>query len=167
VREAETILFDIVDRMKEDPTFLLLLGPFLWRIVRDLRAGRHGLASSTIIVWWAVWWIGSQQSRWLYIPLVLLFIVSFSDEDILTSRGVWLGLILSVVLTSLSVFRANKMDFWKTRWETLRPQDQFLILSKDTIDEAGPTAIQDKEAAYATYEVAVTKPDGAWVLPAR
>jgi hypothetical protein len=147
--------------------FLLLLGPFLWRIVRDLRAGRHGLASSTIIVWWAVWWIGSQQSRWLYIPLVLLFIVSFSDEDILTSRGVWLGLILSVVLTSLSVFRANKMDFWKTRWETLRPQDQFLILSKDTIDEAGPTAIQDKEAAYATYEVAVTKPDGAWVLPAR
>lgn len=72
----------------------------------------------------------------------------------------WLAVSLSLVLTFLSVFRANQNDFGRSRWEVMRPQDQeFAVV--DQMAFLNP----DKEAAFATREVRVMPADNEWILP--
>jgi hypothetical protein len=146
--------------------FLIFLIPFLIRFGREVRARQILLSTALVVVWWVAWWMGSQQSRWLYIPLVFLFMTSLADEKVLYSRGIWMSLVLSVGLTFLSVLRGNWPDMGKSRWDVVRPQDQRLATLGETVKER-PVPVEDKDAAYAPYEVVVTSPERMWVLPPR
>lgn len=142
--------------------YLISLAPFLFFMVREVRRGHRPLAAFLAAWWWAVWWMGSQQSRWLYIPLVLMFIFVFSFEAVTGSRAVWASLIVALAITSVSVVRSHKADFGQSRWNVLRPIDKELAALTPA---DGPVALTDKDAAFARVEVVVTQPSGGWILP--
>jgi len=55
--------------------FLLMVGPFLFLYGQRIVKKRFSICGTYLVLNWLSWWFGSQQSRFLYIPLILMFIL--------------------------------------------------------------------------------------------
>lgn len=107
--------------------YLLFFGPFLVLFISSLRQKVLPLLSLWVVVSWAIWWLGSQQTRFLFVPLILMYLAVVLS--IRVPSRVLLGVMLgAILLVSVSVYRANKQDLGHWGEEVLRQQDRELVL---------------------------------------
>ncbi len=143
--------------------YLLVLLPFIFAFAEDLKNRKINLALWFCFWYWVFWWLGSQQSRFLYIPLVIMFIVVLSDQRFLC-RSMLLGLLISLVLCCLSIVRAHKADFLREPEDVLRGRDKTLIEMSTTVDRGKPAIIDFEDAAFADFAVDIVQPGSIFIL---
>jgi hypothetical protein len=142
--------------------YLLLLGPFVWSIIDNLKKKKVSLIHLGVLVSWGLWWFGSQQSRFLYIPLLLMVIAVLIDGRFV-KKTFLACLILALFITAVSVFRAHKRDLFANTQEVLRPYDKELIGMSENADRSRLTEVKLLDAAYADFPIKVIQPS-AFVL---
>lgn len=139
--------------------YLLFLGPFLYYLIGAFRKRVFPVLPVYVVLFWGSWWFGSQQSRFLYIPIFLIMIVTLARLKRVS--GVFLGaVVLAVGLNALSVYRAHKADFGKTRYEALRQKDKDIFQqSKEYFDwdEKGVVELDFRDVPTAGFPVKATK----------
>jgi len=139
--------------------YLLFLGPFFHKFADSLRKKEFPVILLAIIAYWVTWWFGSQQTRFLYIPLVLMFISVI--VWIKTPSRVLMGMILlALFINAVSITRAHKNDWGKSGEEVLRKKDLSIVwLSRNYIKEGRTDLVRldEHELAYAQFPVIVTK----------
>lgn len=144
---------------------LLFLGPFAFLVARSLASRRLPLLAAAAILFWSVWWAGSQQARWLYWPLCIVFVLVSADSSFAANRALRCGLTLSLFLTLVSIGRSHRPDFWKGSVASLRDSDRRLREAGRRPENRDGLVWANKEIAYAEAPVTVLANDPAWVLP--
>lgn len=145
--------------------YLLCLGPFLWLWLRSLMEKRIALIPLFIILFWASWWFGSQQTRFLYVPLLLIYILvlsKFSKSWVLLS-----AVILALAFNCLSVVRAHKADWGKPRIEVVRPDDAAMVeLSRSyvTAGRRDKVTLETSEITFARFPAFVAKEQFPFII---
>lgn len=143
--------------------YLLFLGPFLFYFFSSLRQKILPLLSLWVIVSWGIWWLGTQQTRFLFVPLILMYLIVASS--IRVPSRVLLGVMLgAILLVSVSVYRANKQDLGCWGDSVLRQQDKELILLGRDQQPASKITLPFFDVAYATFPVEVVDNDSLFVL---
>jgi len=136
--------------------YLLFLVPFLCFTTRALRLKKFPLLAFFAIIYWSAWWFGSQQSRFLYIPLLLIFITTSAHirpEKIFLS-----ALLLSLFLNGASIFRAHHNEFSLKAMQVLRAEDIEILKMSVEYHKQGRrdiVTINRIEATYADFPVKV------------
>lgn len=140
-------------------TYLVVLGPFVFLMVRSFKERKIALVPWLVVIFWMVWFAGSQQTRWLYIPVGWMFIVVAAH--IVKPSRILLGVVvIALGLNVLSLFRAYRSDFKKSRQDVLREKDKAL---RDSFDryvrekEQGYVVLEDAEVAFARFPVMIHK----------
>lgn len=144
--------------------YLLFLGPFMLSFFTSLRQKILPLLSLWVVVSWGIWWLGSQQTRFLYAPLILMYLAVV--PSIRVPSRVLLGVMLgAILLVSASVYRANKQDLGRWGETVLRPQDKELVqFGKFEQATRGGITLPFFDVAYATFPVEVVDIDSRFVL---
>ncbi|MBU4334550.1 MAG: hypothetical protein KKD07_08930 [Candidatus Omnitrophica bacterium] len=135
--------------------YLLCLGPFILLFFENIKKKKIDLMVIFIILYWGLWWLGSQQTRFLYVPIIAMYLVVLSKKRFLT-KVFSAGMIISLILVSLSIFRAHKSEFWKEHTEVLRLRDKKLIEMSKTVDRDQMTKLDFEDAAFADFPIFVT-----------
>jgi len=139
--------------------YLLILGPFAAMFFYSLKEHKFAIIPFFIIMYWCSWWFGSQQARFLYIPILLMIICVLSQ--IKSPTRVLMGaIVVALTLNTLSVVRANKRDWGKAPIEVLRAKDRGLLkINQQYIEQnqSGKIDLEFHDAAYAQFPVRVTK----------
>ena len=144
--------------------FLLLAAPFLYLFGHSLARRRIPLLAGLAILLWGMWWMGSQQSRWLYFPLILIILTTTTHPLAQENRALQVGLWIALPLVLLSIFRASAPDLKIWPQAALRLQDRDLLNRSRQWHQLIPMPVQDKEVAYAEVPVVVVQGAAAWVL---
>jgi len=135
--------------------YLLCFGPFVYLLFDSLKKKRIELCSILIFVYWVLWWMGSQQTRFLYIPIICMYMLVISQKKFLT--GVFqIGILISLLLISISVFRAHKGDLGKSKYEVLRQKDRDLLAMAKDVDRSKSTKLSFEDAAFANFPIVAT-----------
>ncbi len=143
--------------------YLLFLGPFLFYFFSSLRQKILPLLSLWVIVSWGIWWFGSQQTRYLYVPLILMYLAVV--PSIRVPSRVLLGVMLgAILLVTVSVYRANKQDLGRWGETVLRQQDKELILLGRIQQSASRVTLPFYDVAYATFPVKAVDNESVFVL---
>jgi hypothetical protein len=146
--------------------YLIFLGPFLYLLYAALRKKEFPILPLVSVAYWLLWWFGSQQSRFLYVP-VLLMLIAVVSEVRLHTKVFMAAVFLSLVITGLAVLRANKNDFGLRSDEVLRQKDKRLVeMSRDYLasGRSDIVSLDYYDVAYACFPVKVTAGEIAWVL---
>lgn len=139
--------------------YLLFLGPFLYQLGASLKKKELAIIPWLIAGYWTTWWFGSQQTRFLYIPLVLMFISVIVWMQA-PSKILMAMLLLALSFNTISMVRAHKDDWGLSPQEVLRKKDLALVLlSQAYIKEARTDFVwlDEYELAYAQFPVIATK----------
>jgi hypothetical protein len=107
-------------------TYLLLIGPFLFFLVKDILQRKFPSLSVLVAVIWGLWWFTAQQSRFLFLPLLIIFIVTIARLEKI-SRGLFPCILISLLLEVLSLWGAHKSDMGRWGVDDLRGQDKRLL----------------------------------------
>ncbi len=143
--------------------YLLFLGPFLFLFLSSLRQKILSLLSLWIVISWGIWWFGTQQTRFLFIPLILMYLVV--ALSIKAPSRVLLGVMLgAILLVSVSVYGANKQDLGHWGEGVLRQQDKELVILGKIKPSAEVTTLSFCDVAYASFPVKVVGNDSVFVL---
>ncbi len=146
--------------------YLLCLGPFIWYLARNFSRQQIALSALFILIFWASWWFGSQQSRFLFVPLLVMYILVLAEVRI---TPILMGLILSALfLTTFSVIRAHRPDWGKSREEVLRPHDrEMLDMNREYINSGRHDRLfmQNSDIGYAQFPVRVTEEKLPFIIP--
>ena len=143
--------------------YLLFLGPFLFLFFYSLRQKILPFLSLWVVVSWGIWWLGSQQTRYLYVPLILMYLAVV--PSIRVPSRVLLGVMLgAILLVTVSVYRANKQDLGCWGEAVLRQQDKELIRLGRVQQSASRVTLPFYDVAYATFPVEVVDNDSLFVL---
>ncbi len=146
--------------------YLVFLLPFLTFFAQSLRKKELPILAIFTIMYWVSWWFGSQQARFLYIPLILIYIITIpklkNNSFILLSVCV-----LSLMFSSISVLRAHKADFQKTAYEVLDPNylkhiklsKSYLVLQRNDV-----VSLKEHEVAFAQFPVRVEQEKYPFVI---
>ena len=140
-------------------TYLLVLGPFIFFTVQAFRQRQVPLLPLLTMVLWGLWWLGSQQSRWLFVPLLLMFVLTAVRLE-RPSKILWLTVILALVTNGASVVRSHRANFGKTPAAVLRAPDRKLVdLSVAYIRDgrSDMVEVEEYEVAFAQFPVVVRK----------
>jgi len=146
--------------------YLLFLGPFLYMFFYSIKKGQFSILAVVTTIYWLSWWFGSQQTRFLYIPVVLMMIIVSSEIKIQSSIFT-AAVVISLVFTSLSVFGAHKNDFGKSLIAALRGKDREIIKLNEYYLAQGktdPVYLDYFDIAYACFPVTVINNNSRWVL---
>ncbi len=138
--------------------YLLVLGPFVMMIRNQLRRKELEVSSLFIILFWMSWWFGSQQSRYLYIPVFLMVVKVISTMR--PSKVFMSILILAMSLNVLSVFRSHKDDFGKKIVQILRPKDlEIMSINRKYIqkNQKGFVDLNFRDVPFAQFPVRAVK----------
>lgn len=139
--------------------YLLFLGPFLYLLFSSIKKKAILLFPLWIISSWAVWWFGTQQARFLFIPLVLMYLVVVVSLSNLPSRILLLAIFIAVLLVNISLYRAHKEDLGRWGYSVLRQKDiNILSLNKACIS-SGRLKLPFYDVAYAACPVDVIEND--------
>ena len=138
--------------------YLLFVGPFLYFLCRSFSRKVFPVIPVFIVVYWFVWWTGTQQTRFLYIPIILMFItvVAGWKEPSFILKGV---VLLALLFNSASVVRAHRGDWGRGPLQTLREQDRNLIALNGSYirqEQQGYVDLAFGDAAFAQFPVNVT-----------
>lgn len=143
--------------------YLLFVGPFLFLFFSSLRKKVLPLLPLWVFLSWGIWWISSQQTRFLFIPIILAYIyVAISIR--VPSRILLIVMLGAILLVSASVYRANKPDFGKWQEGALREQDRELISLGKLLPASLIPAFSACDLAFATFSVKVTGNNTLFVL---
>ncbi len=136
--------------------YLLFIGPFIYFLFRSLSERKFPLIPLFIALYWLVWWFGSQQTRFLYIPLILMYIVVAPK---LKPSKILMGIMtLALFLNFLSVYRANRRDFGVPYSQMLREKDVSLIeMNKQYRNQGKTIDLPFGDVAFAQFPVNVTE----------
>jgi len=143
--------------------YLLLAGPFFYYFFSDLRAKILTVLPMFVVMYWGFWWMGSQQTRFLFFPLTLLFIVTIARLKE-PSKVLAVTMVISLALVSLSVVRAYRGDFGKWGVEVLRDKDLKLLQMAKNVQPGQTVTLDFFDAAYAAFPVDVRGVDSVFVL---
>lgn len=144
--------------------YLLCVLPFGMMVGQSLRQRTYPFLIWLVIFYWAVWWLGSHQTRFLYVPLVLMML-SVLMEPSLQNRLLLGFLLLAMVSVSVSVFRANKGIFYKSGHEVLREKDKYLLeMTRHYAGDGEAVELDYYDAAYAGFPVTVKGDESVFVL---
>ena len=136
-------------------TYLLCLWPFLYLFFESIKRKQINILLWFITIYWVLWWFGSQQTRFLYVPIIAMFIAVISQKRFLTNIFC-VGILISLLLVSISVFRAHKNDFGKNRYEVLRSKDKELLEMSKYVDRTRPVSLNFEDAAFADFLIKAT-----------
>ena len=140
-------------------TYLLMIGPFLFFLVQDILRRRFSPLSVLAAVIWLLWFFTAQQSRFLYVPLLVIFIVTIARLEKI-SRGFLLCIVISLLIEAVSLWGAHEADIGKWGIDDIRAQDrQLLELNKLYFKNPLPRYMDwpSHDAAYAEFPVMVHK----------
>jgi len=140
-------------------TYLLIIGPFLFFLVKDSLQRKFSSLSVLVVVMWGLWWFTAQQSRFLYLPLMIIFIVTIARLEKI-SRGLFLCLLISLFLEAISLWGAHKSDIGRWGVDVLRDKDKQLLELNYRYREHSLNNYIDwpsHDAAYAQFPVMVRK----------
>lgn len=143
--------------------YLLFVGPFLFFFIYALRRKCVPLLSLWAIASWVVWWMGTQQTRFLFIPLILIYLVVALSIRV-PSRILLSVMLVAILSVSISVYRANKPDFWRWGEDVLRQQDKELIRLGRAQQSSSRVTLPFYDVAYATCPVEVIDNESLFVL---
>jgi hypothetical protein len=146
--------------------YLLFLGPFLYFTAVSFLRKKIPILSLFVIVFWVSWWLGSQQARFLYIPLLLIFILVSSALKA-PPRVFLTCLVIALLFNLIAIYRAHSADFLKRPMQVMRQKDKDLL----EMNKAYGKVLEKKEvildyydAAYAVFPVKVSCDNDYWVL---
>ncbi len=142
--------------------YLLFLGPFLIFSINSLRRKHISIFALFIVLYWGTWWFGSQQTRFLYIPITLMYICVMLDKRVV-SKILILMINFSLLIVLISLIRAHKSDFGKSRYEVLRDKDKQLLEMANTVQKY-PVILDYPDVAYASFPVEVKNSDSIFAL---
>lgn len=146
--------------------YLIFLGPFLSLFVVSLKKREFSVLPIFVAVYWLSWWIGSQQSRFLYVPVVLMIIV-VSSQIPKPSRAFMCAIIVSLGFNYISVFRAHQKDFGVSRLSVLRNRDKEILKSNEAYLKEGradKVHLDHYDVAYARFPVEVNRETIPWSM---
>jgi len=149
--------------------YLLFLGPFLYLLFASFKKKQFAILPLLVISFWISWWFGSQQTRFLYIPILLMMVVVSSALK-LKSRIFIMAVTIALMLNAVSVLRVHKNDLGLSRIAVLRAKDiQIMQMNKEYLkDKSLQTVCLDYyDIAYARFPVFVIKESLPWVLYAK
>jgi hypothetical protein len=147
-------------------TYLLVVGPFIWMLIRNLQQKTFPIVPIIAVLIWISWWFGSQQSRFFY-PVLILMFVTVVGEIKYPSRLFITCLLIALGLNNLSLVRAHKTDFLKPAYQVLRVKDKELVVKSNEYVKANRTDLVEvsfPDVAYARFPVVVNKTSGPWIL---
>lgn len=142
--------------------YLLCLVPFFYLLLISFKEKKFSSGLVFIVIFCGIWWMGTQQMRFLYIPLVLMFILVFRHEKFCT-KVMLLGLFISLCFSSLSMIRAHLPDFQVNRIDVLRSKDKDFLQTPGS-GESQFVELKDNDVAYASFAVNVIDNDSVFVL---
>jgi len=143
--------------------YLLCLGPFIAIILKGFKEKKVLLLPLFVVASWYVWWLGSHQSRYLYVPVILMIIIILSQKEF--HRTILsVGLAVALALNALSLYRAYKNDFGKPALEILRDKDKQLLLLARDVKPGGAVELDFHDVAFAEFKVRATNYNSVFVL---
>jgi len=140
-------------------TYLLFIGPFFFFLAKDGLQRKFSPLGVLAALGWILWWFTSQQSRFLYVPLLLVFIVTISRLEKI-SRVLFLCLLISLGLEAISLWDAHRGDVGKWGINDLRGQDKPLVeLNQRYLQHPSSDYVDwpSHDVAYAQFPVVVHK----------
>ncbi|MBF0531685.1 MAG: hypothetical protein HQL23_01145 [Candidatus Omnitrophica bacterium] len=144
--------------------YLLCVGPFLAVFFGSIRQRKINILYWSVVLFWGLWWYGSHQTRFLYVPLGLMILAVVTEEKFIlkTFISAWL---LSIVFTAVSVYRSQQPTFALKPAQVLRTYDQQLLKMSRTVDRSQATAVESMDAAYADFPISVKQHSAFVILP--
>ena len=144
--------------------YLLFFGPFLFLTARSLYLRKVAVGALFCVFYWLLWWTGSQQSRFLIVPLVGVLILTTAALAKKYSRIFLACVLFALVMTAVSVVRENRPDFGKSFTEVLRGRDIMLLeKAKDPLLKK-PVLVDKPDAAFAPFLVDVRSSSDIFVI---
>lgn len=143
--------------------YLLFVGPFIFLFFSSLRQKILPLLPLWVIASWVVWWLGVQQTRFLFVPVILMYLSAVLSIG-KPSRVLLVIILGAVLLMSVSVYRANRQDLGHWGESVLRQQDKELILLGKDQFFARRARLPFYDVAYATFPVEAVDNDSVFVL---
>ncbi len=142
--------------------YLLVLVPFMGHVVKSFRSGRLPVLSLIVIAWWLTWWFGSQQSRFLLVPISLMIILTVSFLPRI-SRVLIVLVIMALSLEVISLIDAHRSDWGKPFSRVIRDKDMKMLELKPPagVVEVG---VDFPDVAFAPYSVNVSHSDSIYVI---
>jgi hypothetical protein len=142
---------------------LLVLIPFVYFLTASLRARIFPIVPLLCVIYWVLWWYGMQQSRFLFVPMVLMIITVVAALPKL-SKVLWVCVVVALGLSALSVYRAHAYDLGKSSYQVLRPYDLELLEIGKNVPSATRFEVETPDAAFAPFIIDVKKENGFFVL---
>ena len=139
--------------------YLLFIIPFIVGFVKDFLVKKIYFLNLFSITMWVMWWFSTQQARFLYIPLLIVFMVSIT-RYVRISKILLFCLIIALSLEIISLWGSHKRDLFRSSQEVLRPEDKQLIkISQSYLNNHlnGYMEYWKHDVAYAQFPVRVTK----------
>jgi len=142
--------------------YLLMLFPFLLMFFAFLGKKKIPILALTICAWWGVWWFGSQQSRFLIIPISMLVIMTIAHmKDI--GRVLITLIMFTMVIEIVSLTNAHRPDWGKSTLDVLRPKDKEIL--QLTSQKKHVILHNEPDVAFAETRIQVESNDSIYVFP--
>lgn len=139
--------------------YLLFGGGFLAVLWQGFKNREFSLVAVAVCVFWILWWFGSQQSRFLFIPFIFMLITVAAFLKI-PSRILLGCLLLALLINVVSVYRAHRDDLFKPVTQILREKDKKLLQMNEEYfsgSMSGPVELDYPDAAFAQFPVDVNR----------
>ncbi len=140
--------------------YLLMVVPFGVLIIKSLQQRVVISMIVVISVWWGMWWCGSQQTRFLIIPLIAMIIVVMAKIPRINVVLKAL-LVLALLIETISLVGAHRGDWGKSDEAIIRPQDlnwMNIDVNQDSV------IVSEPDIAYAPVPVKVKNPTSVFVI---
>ncbi|MCA9400125.1 MAG: hypothetical protein KC713_00760 [Candidatus Omnitrophica bacterium] len=143
--------------------YLLCLLPFVVSFYQSWRNKIFTIGGSFVLFFWAAWWLGSHQTRFLFIPVILMILIVMTQNRF--QRGSMLVcLILALCLSTVSMVRAHKRAFLQWGHEVLREKDKLSIQQCADREDNQPIVLNDGDAPYAPCLIDVNNSDSVLII---
>jgi hypothetical protein len=144
-------------------TYLLFLVPFVVLSVTALGSRKVSVLAVFCGVYWLLWWMGSQQARFFFVPMVGMFVTVAAGID-KPSRILLSCIILALALTLVSVYRAHQPDFGRSAYQVLRDKDKALLAMAKGVPPGKVVVLDFTDAALAPFAIDVQGIDTTFVI---
>ncbi|MGK5089833.1 hypothetical protein WDW86_19960 [Bdellovibrionota bacterium FG-2] len=132
---------------------------FVFSLPEIFRSRRVPVFIALSASFWLVWWLGSQQSRWLYPVLALGWLGTLEIQKRVRAHVLCICLVISASFSLISHYRAFRADIWKSPSEIYEQQVKSLKW-----DATGKVPLS-KEMLYVDRPVTDHKPESLiWIL---
>ncbi len=143
--------------------YLLCLAPFFYLSGMAFWKKQFPIIPIMVMLFWFVWWLGTQQTRYLFIPTILMYICVISETRFLT-KTLLIAVTVALFLVSVSVIRAHRHSFGKGVYEVLRDKDKQLLKMSRLRGPGKPVVLNFHDAAFADFPIEVRGVDSIFVL---